>query len=504
MKTSLLLFVIFASAASVRADVKLPAILSDHMVLQADASVPIWGWAEPGEEVTVSFATQAKTTKADADGKWMVKLDKLKTGDAPQTLTVKGKNTLTVKDVLVGEVWLGSGQSNMALNVGAVNHADEEIAAAKFPALRMFKVSSDATDTPQEDCQGSWQVCSPATVRLYSATAYFFGRDLHQKLGVPVGLINSSVGGTRIESWISSEAQQKTPEVKAAADVLLKAAATYNAAGAKANYEKSVAKWQEAAAQAKAEGKEPPRAPSDPLAIRQKIGGVGGLFNGKIAPLIPYALRGVVWYQGEANSAPDRAVVYEYQLPALIADWRARWGFEFPFAWVQLPNFDGGAVRDWPRMREAMLKTLKVKNTGMAIAIDVGEANNIHPKNKQEVGRRLALWALGTVYGQKVPATSGPLPSGHEFRGGEVVLKFDHADGGLVAKDGELKGFLIAGEDKKWVSASAKIQGGEVIVSSPDVPKPAAVRYAWENNPQCNLYNGAGLPASPFRTDDWK
>ncbi|MEP6669815.1 MAG: sialate O-acetylesterase [Chthoniobacter sp.] len=504
MKTSLLLLVIFAGATAARADVKLPAIFSDHMVLQADMAVPVWGWAEPGEEVTVSFATQSKTTKADTDGKWKVKLDKLKVGEAPQTLTVIGKNALAVKDVLVGEVWLGSGQSNMALNVGAVKNATDEIAAANFPALRMFTVRSSAAATAQEDCPGLWQVCSPVTVPLFSATAYFFGRDLHRTLGVPVGLINSSVGGTRIESWISTEAQQQTPEVKAAADALTKAARAYNPAVAKAAFEKSLAKWQEVAAQAKAEGKEPPRAPSDPVAIRQKIGEVGGLFNGKIAPLIPYALRGVVWYQGEANSSPDRAAFYGHQLPALIADWRARWGSEFPFAWVQLPNFDGGAIRDWPLMREQMLKTLKVKNTGMAIAIDVGEANNIHPKNKQEVGHRLALWALGTVYGQKVPSISGPLPVGYEVRGSAVVLKFDHADGGLVAKDGELKGFVIAGEDKKWVSARAKIEGGEVIVSSSDVSKPAAVRYAWENNPVCNLYNGAGLPASPFRTDDWK
>ncbi|HEV7403445.1 MAG TPA: sialate O-acetylesterase [Chthoniobacteraceae bacterium] len=504
MKTSALLLLLFASAVSVRANVKLPALFSDHMVVQANAPAPVWGWAEPGEEITVSLAGQTKTTKADAEGRWKVQLDPLKTNDQPLELTVAGKNTVTVKDVLVGEVWLGSGQSNMALNVGAVKNADEEIAAATLPALRMFKVSSDAAETAQEDCKGSWVVTSPATVRLYSATAYFFGRELHQKLGVPVGLINSSVGGTRIESWISLDAQQRLPDLKAAVDSDLKIAQAFNFEAAKAKYEQDLAKWKVAAAQAKAEGKTQPLAPRDLGAIRRKIGVGGELFNGKIAPLIPYAIRGVVWYQGEANSAPAKAVLYAQQLPALIADWRTRWGSEFPFAWVQLPNFDGGEIRDWPAIRESMLKTLQVKDTGMAIAIDVGEAKNIHPKNKQEVGHRLALWALGTVYGKEVPSTSGPLPAGHEIRGHEVVLSFEHADGGLVAKDGELKGFVIAGEDKKWVPATAKIEGGKVIVSSPEVPKPAAVRYAWENNPVCNLYNGAGLPASPFRTDDWK
>jgi len=236
--------------------------------------------------------------------------------------------------------------------------------------------------------------------------------------------------------------------------------------------------------------------------LNERKGNVGGLFNGKIAPLIPYAIRGALWYQGEANSTPDKAPFYQAQLTLLVNDWRARWGYDFPFAWVQLPNF-GGAGRDWPAVREAMLKTLALKDTGMAITIDIGEEKDIHPKNKQDVGRRLAAWALGTVYGQKV-ATSGPLPAGHQVRGSEVLLSFKHTDGGLVAKGGELKGFVVAGEDKQWKSARARIEGDKVIVSSADVKQPVAARYAWENWPTCNLYNGAGLPASPFRTDDWK
>lgn len=489
---------------AVRADVKLPAIISEHMVLQSGVEVPIWGWADPGEEVSVSFASQTKSTKADAAGKWSVKLGSLKTTGEAQTLTVTGKNKLSVADVLVGEVWLGSGQSNMAMQVSRASDPEKEAAEAKFPAIRMFTESSAAAAKAQEEGKGAWVVCDPATVGRFSATAYFFGRELHKSLGLPVGLINSSVGGTPIESWISPEAQQRFPELKAAEEAQAKAEPPFDAVAAKAKFERDLAKWKEVAAKAKAEGKTPPRAPRDPVALRQRKGNRGGLFNGKIAPLVPYAIRGAIWYQGEANSALNKAPLYQLQLTTLITDWRTRWGSEFPFAWVQLPNFDGGGVRDWPTVREGMLKTLAVPKTGMAIAIDIGEAKDIHPKNKQEVGRRLSLWALGTVYGKKVPATSGPLPAGHEVRGREVVLKFTHTDGGLVAKDGDLKGFVIAGEDKQWKPAQAKIDGGKVIVSSPEVPKPAAVRYAWENFPACNLTNGAGLPASPFRTDDWK
>lgn len=504
MKIFRVFFAALALTAAARAEVKLPSIISDHMVVQADTTIPIWGWAEPGEQVTVSLGGQSQTATAGADGKWTVKLGKYKAGGEALTLTAKGKNTVTVNDVLVGEVWLGSGQSNMALQVTRVTNAADEIAAAQLPTFRMFTVRSGPAASPQEDCVGTWQVCDVKTVPLFSAAAFFFGRELQKALGVPVGMINSSVGGTPIESWISSEAQENSPELKAAFEEQAKSEAGFNVEAAKAKYEADLAKWKDAEAKAKAAGKKPPTAPRDPLAVRRTKGGVAGLFNGKIAPLIPYALRGAIWYQGEANSSKAKAGNYQYQLPLLIADWRTRWGYDFPFAWVQLPNFDGGPLRDWPMMREAMLKTLKVKNTGMAIAIDIGEPKDIHPKNKQEVGRRLGLWALGTVYGKKVASISGPLPAGHKVKGSEVVLEFSHADGGLVAKDGELKGFVIAGEDKQWKPAQAKIDGGKVIVSSAEVKQPVAVRYAWENNPECNLTNGAGLPASPFRTDDWK
>jgi sialate O-acetylesterase len=489
-------------APCARADVKLPALFSDHMVLQRDTAAPVWGWAEPGEEVTVSVGGQAKTAKADAAGQWSIRLDALKAG-GPLTLTVKGKNTLTVSDVLVGEVWLGSGQSNMALAVSGAKDYEQEKAAANLPQIRMFAVATNSQREPQADCKGDWQVCSPETVGKFSATAYFFGREVHQALGTPVGLIKSCVGGTPIESWISPEAQRNSPELKPFFEAAAKTLSEADRAAAKARYEKALAQWKEESAKAKAEGRRPAgRAPVNPEDPQKRKGDLGGLFNGMIAPLVPYALRGAIWYQGEANSTPEKAPLYQVQLPLLVQDWRTRWGEgDFPFAWVQLPNFSGPG-RNWPLVREAMLKALKVPNTGMAITIDIGEPGNIHPKNKQDVGKRLAMWALGTVYGRRV-ATSGPLPAGHKVEGSTVVISFAHTDGGLAAGGGDLKGFEIAGADKKFVPAAAKIVGDTVVVSSPQVREPAAVRYAWANNPECNLFSGAGLPASPFRTDDW-
>ncbi|HEX3655019.1 MAG TPA: sialate O-acetylesterase [Pirellulales bacterium] len=490
-------------ATAVRADVKLPGIFSDHMVLQASAAVPVWGWAEPGENVTVSIAGQSQTCQADKDGKWTVKLSQLKPNDEPQTVTVQGKNTVTVNDVLVGEVWLASGQSNMAFLVSRGMNAEEEKSAANFPHLRMFTVTRSPQRTPQADCTGQWEACSPETVGNFSAVAYFFGRELHQRLGVAVGLINSSYGGTDIAAWTSLDAQSKSPELQAQIDKWVRADAAYDFAQAKATDEKQLAAWKKKVAQAKAAGKPAPRKPSQSGQPGQDPNFPANLYNGMIAPLIPYALRGAIWYQGEHNTSRlELAELYAQQLPLLVEDWRSRWGSDFPFAWVQLPNFERKDFR--PLVREAMLQSLRVKKTGMAVTVDIGEPNDNHPKNKQEVGRRLALWALGTVYGQKVPATSGPLPAGRKIRGSEVVLSFEHTDGGLVAKGGELKGFQIAGEDKVWKPAQAKIEGTEVVVSNPEVKQPVAVRYAWASNPDGNLYNGAGLPASPFRTDDWK
>jgi len=482
------------------AEIKLPALISDHMVLQADAEAPIWGWAAAGESVAVSVGPASVKTTAGQDGKWQVMLPKLRAG-GPNTLEVKGTNTLSVKDVLVGEVWLGSGQSTMAMTVNRANDFEKETAAANHPQIRMFTVTSKAAATAQADCEGAWVVCSPETIARFSATAYFFGRELHQSLDVPVGLINSSVGGTPIESWISPEAQAGPPELQPLLKSLQSIEVSPDPEKAKAKYEQDLATWRLAQRKAKAAGQPLPKRPQDPLVVRERRANIGGLFNGKIAPLVSYRIRGALWYQGEANSTPDKAQYYRYQLPLLINDWRTRWGYEFPFAWVQLPNF-GGPGRDWPVVRHAMLDTLKLPSTGMAITLDIGEEKDIHPKDKQDVGKRLALWALGTVYGKSVP-TSGPLPASHERRGNSIVVTVSHTDCGLVAKEADLSGFEL-GDGTAFKPATAKIEGDKVIVTSDGVANPVAVRYAWANNPRASLFNGAGLPATPFQLQDIK
>lgn len=488
------------AAGTALADVRLPAIFSDHAVLQRDATVPVWGWAEPGEEVTVSVAGQSRTTKADQQGKWRVDFANLQAG-GPHTLTVNGKNTIAVNDVLIGEVWLGSGQSNMAMAVNRANNFEREAASANHSQIRMFTVTSGPSKTAQTDCKGAWEVCSPETVARFSATAYFFGREIHKALNVPVGLINSSVGGTPIESWIDGDAQRALPELKMFFELQKAEDAKFDAVAAKAKYEKDLAAWKEKSKAAKAAGTKAPAAPRDPVALRDRKGDVGGLFNGKIAPLIPYAIRGALWYQGEANSQDPKAPFYEHQLPLLVRDWRAKWGYEFPFAWVQLPNFTR-AGEGWMLVREAMLKSLSVPKTGMAVTIDIGDPKDIHPKNKQDVGKRLAGWALAAVYGQMGVAHSGPLPISHKVVDDKIEIAFKHTECGLVARGGELKGFEIAGADGQWKPAKAHIEivGGYVVrVSSPEVKEPIAVRYAWADNPVCNLFCGDGLPASPFR-----
>ena len=489
--------------SGLKAEVSVPAVISEHMVLQQQAEVPIWGWADAGETVTVVFANQIVNTKTDDKGAWKVLLKDLQAGTAG-TLSIQGKsNKITVEDVLVGEVWLGSGQSNMAMTVSGSKGYQQELTQADFPQIRMFKEESGASDVAESKGKGKWLICSAETVGKFSATLYFFGREIHQTMKVPVGLINSSVGGTPIESWIDPQAQKSSAELEPFFTAIKKATPVIDPAQEQANYEKQLEVWKKAVIQAKAAGKTSPRKPQDPAQTRASKGKVGGLYLGKIAPLVPYRIKGAIWYQGEANSTPDKAKFYQHQLPLLVKDWRAKWGYDFPFAWAQLPNFKGEG-RDWPLVREAMLKSLSVPDTGMGINIDIGETNDIHPKNKQEVGRRLSLWALGTVYKVQVPATSGPLPAGHEIKGNEVVLKFTHAKGLNVEAD-LLKGFVLAGDDKVWHPADAKIVGETVIVSSSLVTKPKAVRYLWENDPQVKfIRNSAGLPMTPFRTDDWE
>ncbi len=491
MKTLLSLFLLSLPAS---AALTLPAVFSDHMVLQSGKPVPVWGTADANAEVTVSIAGQKKTAKADAEGKWSLKLDALTASAEPQTLTIGDK---TINDVLVGEVWLGSGQSNMAMTVDRSNDVEGSKAAANLPQIRMFTEGSSASDTAQTQGKGTWIICTPETVGRFSATAYFFGRTIHEALKTPVGLINSSVGGTPIESWISPEAQKASEELKPFFAAMKQDDAKFDAVKAKELYERQIAKWNEDVKKAKAEGKPLPRKPRDPIDTRERKGNVGGLFNGKIAPLIPYAIRGAIWYQGEANSQDPKAPFYQAQLTLLAKDWRARWNDEFAFAWVQLPNFTR-AGEGWMIVREQMLNALgTIPNSGMAITLDIGDAKDIHPKNKQEVGRRLALWALGSVYEKDVPAISGPLIDTATAKEGKFVLTFKYAKG--LQSKGDLSGFEIAAADGEWQPAEAKIDGETVIVSAKAVPQPKNVRYAWKDNPVATLFNGAGIPASPFR-----
>ena len=491
------------------ADFRLGSPFADHMVLQCEKPVAFWGWADAGEAVTVAFAEQTKTAVAGADGKWALTLDALQVSTESRTLSVTGKDgrKVEVKDVLVGEVWFGSGQSNMAMGVASANNFDVEKAAASFPLVRYYVDSSEPAEKPQAEGKGSWQECTPANVGRYSATLYFFGREIHREVGVPVGLMTASAGATHIESWISAEAQCSDPDTKAEYDSQLKSWINFTSGGEakmRVEHEKKLADWKLAVEQGKAEKKD---RPNDRLIAHIKgKGSPAGLYNGRVFNLAPFTLRGILWYQGESNTGlprPGQPHLYRKQLSQLVTSWRALWGDELPFAWVQLPNFTA-PHEGWPRVREAMLQALELPKTGMAITIDIGDPKNIHPTNKQEVGRRLSLWALGTVYGKNVAATSGPLPAGSSVGGSAITVSFKHANGGLKTQDGgPVKGFQIAGADRQWRPATAKIDGDTVVISSPDVASPVAVRYAWLDNPDCNLCSEADLPASPLRTDDW-
>ncbi|HDP35249.1 MAG TPA: sialate O-acetylesterase [Candidatus Hydrogenedentes bacterium] len=496
---AIVLFVYGASAT-----VSAPSIFGDHMVLQQGKSLPVWGNADPQEKVTVTLGKKTKSATANAEGKWKVEMPRMKAG-GPYELTVRGTdNTLLFTDVLVGEVWLGSGQSNMQWNVANSANGDAEIAAADYPNIRLFSVTRTVATSPQDDCEGAWTLCAPATIPEFSAALYFFGRELHQQLdGVPVGLVHTSWGGTPAESWTSRATLESDPDLAGMVRQWDQALADYPAAMDAHN--KAMEDWRKAAEEARAAGAPEPRKP-DPPRGPEHPWLASGLYNAMIAPLAPYAIQGAIWYQGESNA--NRAYQYRKLFPAMINDWRNTWRQgPFSFYFVQLANFreplPEPADLDWAELREAQTMTLSLKNTGMATIIDIGEADDIHPKNKQDVGKRLALIALKKDYGKKV-VWSGPMYKSMKVRDDKIIIRFDHADGGLATSDGEaVKGFAIAGEDRKFVWADAVIKGKTVVVSSPQVAKPAAVRYAWAINPVCNLVNGAGLPASPFRTDAW-
>jgi sialate O-acetylesterase len=492
------------SAGTVFADVRLPALIGDSMVLQRGEKVTIWGWADPGEEVTVgsSWLDMKWSVTAGKKGEWSFEMASPKTG-GPYKMTFSGKNDIEIGNIMSGEVWVCSGQSNMAWQVRSSNNAQEEIAAADYPNIRLFTVARKVAQKPLDDCQGSWSQCSPETVPSFSAVGYFFGRKLHKELDVPIGLIHTSWGGTPAEAWTRIEFLKDDP----AFEPILKrhAERIANLPQAKKEYDKKLEDWKKAAEEAKAEGNKPPRRPRAPLGPDHPHS-PAGLYNGMIAPLIPYGIQGAIWYQGESNAS--RAYQYCKLFPTMIKNWRKDWGQgDFPFLFVQLANFrqvsDEPVESDWAELREAQTMTLSLPNTGMATIIDIGEADDIHPRNKQDVGRRLALWALAETYDQDV-VYSGPLYESMKIEDGKIRVRFDHVGSGLVARGGgELKGFAVAGPDRDFVWADAEIDGNTVVVCSERVENPVAVRYAWADNPVCNLYNKEGLPASPFRTDDW-
>ena len=506
--------------ATACAEVKLPAVFSDHMVVQADAAIEVWGWASPGEEVAVSLADQSTTSRTGADGKWAVKLGKLKASDQPQTMVVRGRNVLTVHDVLIGEVWLAAGQSNMEMQIkdpmhGSVDRVEEEIAAADHPVMRMFVQDptysihglSSPPREPLADRPGAWRVCSPQTAAGFSAIGYFFARDLHRQLRSPVGIVLAAVGGTPIEAWTSLEAQRAEPALRPLLDDWQQRLAHLDAHREQTDFLQAKAVWLKERSAASKRGQMPPKAP--PAFKNLEVMSPGGLFHGLIAPLTPYTVRGVLWYQGERNAAGPFTGLYGVQLKTLINDWRTRWGAPLYFAWVQLPRFKKeqllpSEAAGWGvSVREDMRKALTLPRTGMTITIDLGGATDGHPANKAEYARRLSLLALHDVYRLPVTAWSGPLFRTAERNGNQIVITFDHAIG-LRASSGEVKGFAIAGNDRKFVWAHARIVDDKVVVWADVLHDPAAVRYAWAANPTCNLVNGEGLPASPFRTDDWE
>lgn len=526
---------------------ELPSIFSDHAVLQRDQPVPVWGLADAGTKVTVEFAGQKKTVTADAAGKWMVKLDPMSASSESRDLLISSNHQSQIinhkcSDVLVGEVWLASGQSNMGVPLNSAHNADTELPKANDPQLRFFTTTRSTAAEPQSDVRGKWEASTPDTAKNFSAVAYFFARELRAKLRCPVAILHSSWGGTPAQAWVSMGAMRLNPPLATHLKKWDEALAKYREVQAHpewiTNYQKDLKQWQTEVAPSfsaamkeynasKSAGPKPtPLRPEpgnpDPMGMpspsaRPSTPSV--IFNAMIAPLAPYAMCGVIWYQGEANGG--QGTEYRTLLPRLIGDWRAHWNAEFPFLFVQLPGWGRDTkpaeVHDWPWLREAQLLTLKnVRHTAMVVTIDVGDPANVHPADKLDVGLRLALAARKLAYQESVVA-SGPIYQGFVVEGAAARIKFSDVGNGLAPGQApwradkvepfpmdKLIGFTIAGEDKKWHEADAKIEGDSVIVSSPEVTRPVAIRYGWANSPRCNLYNKDGLPASPFRSDDWQ
>ena len=501
-----LLAVIFSAATTSAslAEVTLASPFTDRAVFQREKPVPVWGRAAPREKVTVQFREQNHQVTAAPDGHWKVWLHPLPASGEPAELIVSGKrNSITVREVLVGEVWLASGQSNMEWPVSRASDGATEVAAANYPLIRELKIEHAVAPIPADEAKTTgWRAATPDQVGGFSAVAYFFARDLHRRLGVPVGIIHSSWGGTAIDAWMSDEAREATPFASAIA-------ARWQAAKAEwppervASYPSDLAAWESAENDGNAKNTKNPLRWPEPPATEASPRRPAGLYNAMIAPLAPWAVSGVLWYQGESNV--DYTPEYPSLFAALIRSWRAAWEEpELPFYFVQIPNYGDSEPlgRKWARLREAQATALALPATAMAVTIDLGEADNRHPLNKQDVGRRLAAIARTQVYG--LPGDwSGPMFARAIREGAAMRVQFTHASTGLVAHDKPVQALEVAGADKVFHPATGRIEGETLVVSSPAVKEPVAVRYAWSNAPRANLFNGAGLPAAPFRSDDW-
>ena len=458
----------------------------------------------------MKIAGQTKEVTAGTDGHWMLRLDPLAIAENA-TLQINGNNAIAINNVAVGEVWIASGQSNMEFGMGGAHNSAEALAAAADPQLRLFTYNKMPATEPLKDVKnGRWQASTPESARGFSAVGYFFGRELRRKMpGVPIGVIHTSWGGTPAEAWASMAALQAEPDFKPMLDNWDK-----NVAGFPAQLEKfkneALPKWEADKQKAKDEGKAEPPRPKEPQSQALSPNRPANLYNGMIAPFVPFASHGAIWYQGESNAG--RAYQYRKLLPAMIADWRKAWGAtkpqDFAFYIVQLANFHSEkpepSESDWAELREAQTMTANQPGNGQGLAIDIGDEKDIHPKNKQDVGIRLALAALAQTYGQKIEY-SGPAYASMKVEGAKIRVKLTHADGLMskAADQNAIPGFAIAGEDKKFKWASVKIEGSDIVLWNDAIPNPVAVRYAWADNPKATIYNAAGLPAVPFRTDDW-
>jgi len=495
------------------AELKLPAVIADHMVLQQQQADPIWGWDTPGAKITVSFAGKTYTTAAGDDGKWMVKLDPQPANSSPQTLTVEGSSKVEVNDVLVGEVWLCSGQSNMEMGVGMVDNGREEISNANYPNIRLLMVPNRWTPQPQQDMEGKWKTCSPASIAEggwngFSATAYFFGRELHKKMNVPVGLIEPDWGGTRIESWTPPEGFASVPALKHDYE-LLQLGEPQSASHKRrlSEFLNETAAWLDSARLALTNETLVPTMPGYPseLLPPHDLQNATALYNGMVYPLHPFGIRGAIWYQGEANVG--EGMLYAERMKALVGGWRQVWNEgEFPFYFVQIAPYNYGE-NPYPEAElwEAQAAAAReIPNAGMAVISDIGNLRDIHPKNKQEVGRRLAWLAMARTYGQADVVCSGPTFKDLVLEGDKLRVNFEHADGGLKSRDGQpLNWFeVIDADDGGFVKANAEIDGSSVVLSAPGVAHPVAMRFGWSELAEPNLINGAGLPAGSFRAGD--